>query len=105
MTSNERVFYKNGYLKNGMVPVENVLPFEKFKLFSDITPEWDKELGESYVKKAEEYMNEELTVMPLSLYMEKFKTGIRSNFEKYHHKRRDVIFYLTIAEAYENTQN
>ena len=101
MKSNVMVFYKNGYLKRGMVPEENVLPFEKFKLLSDLTPEWDTELCESYVKKAEKYLNEELTILPLSLYREYSKTRVRSNFEKYHHKRRDIIFYLTIAEAYE----
>ena len=101
MRSEERVCHKNGYLKRNLLDVENVLPAEEFNLFSDINPQMDSQLGNFFVEQADKMLEEDLTVLPLSLYMDLFKTGVRSRFERYHHRRRDIIFYLTLAEAYE----
>ncbi len=93
-----RVFAKRGIAANGLL-----LPLKDFKLYYDmdsysIHPERAKYIN----AKAEKYLNEELTVLPLSLYRDKFVTGSRSNFESVHHHRRDMLYYMTLAEIYEN---
>ena len=102
MKSNILVFWQKGYLRNYMVSSDNVLPFEECKLFSDLESKTiNPEFGNFMVKKAEQFLEEPIPVLPLSLYRDKFLTGVRSRFEAKHHRRRDMVFYMTLAEAYE----
>ena len=98
MKSGIRVFSERGYTAKG-----NVLPFEEFVLNRDLPRDAriNDEIGAYYVEKAEEYLNEEIPLLPLSLYREYRLTGVRSNFENYHHGRRYMLMYLALAEAYE----
>ncbi len=92
-----RVFRKNGFTAKG-----NVLPLNEMKLFIDMKkPKVAPERGNFVLSKAEEYMNLELKLIPLSLYRDKFLTGVRSRFEAQYNERRDTAFYLTLAEIYE----
>jgi len=80
----------------------NVLPRSEFKLNSDIEgAKINDEIGAHFVSKAEVFVNEEVPLLPLSLYLDFAKTKVRSRFEKPHHRRRILLFYLTMAEAYE----
>ena len=97
MKSGIRVFRKNGIVAKG-----NILPLSEFRLFR----EWesykiDDEKAEALIKRAEEYLAEELTPIPLSLFRDKFVTGSRSRYEAKHHRRRDMAIYMTLAEVYE----
>ena len=91
------LFAKNGFLAKG-----NVLPLDEMKLFVDMKePKIAPERGQFVLSKAEGYMNLELKLMPLSLYRDRFLTGVRSRFEAAYNERRDTAFYLTLAEMYE----
>ena len=98
MQSNVRVFKEKGFDAR-----ENLLRHSEFKLFRDmpenaaITPE----SGAHFLREAEKMLGEEIPLLPLSLYREFKLTGVRSRFERLHHKRRDMLFYMTLAEAYE----
>ena len=98
MKSGIRAFNERGYSAEG-----NVLPFSEFILNRDIprNAKINDEVGVHYVEKAEKYLEEEIPLLPLHLYREFKLTGVRSNFERYHHARRDMLFYMTLAEAYE----
>ena len=98
MKSGIRVFSERGYSAKG-----NLLPYDEFVLNLDLPRDAriNDEVGAHYVEKAEEYLTKEIPLLPLSLYREFKLTGVRSNFEKYHHGRRDMLFYMTLAEAYE----
>lgn len=93
-----RVFRKNGFTAKG-----NILPRDKVKLFIDMeNPTVAPERGDYVVSKSkEEYENIELKLIPLSLYRDKFLTGVRSRFEAQYNERRNTAFYLTLAEIYE----
>ena len=92
-----RVFRKNGCLAKG-----NVLPLSEMKLFVDYNnPAVDKERGDYVLSKAEPYLEKELPMIPLSLYRDKFITGVRSRFEAQYNVRRDCAYYCTLAEIYE----
>ena len=92
-----RVFRKNGFTANG-----NVLPLSEMKLFSDIKDRIiDPDRAACVLSKADEYLNEEIKLIPLSLYRDKFITGVRSRFEAQYNARRNIAFYLTLAEMYE----
>lgn len=93
-----RVFQKRGIDARGML-----LSKEKFKMFSDLESyKIADERAVHILKRAEEYLVEDLTVLPLSLYRDKFISGSRTNFESVHHHRRDMLFYMTLAEIYED---
>ena len=92
-----RAFRKNGYTAAG-----NTLPLSEMKLFIDYENlTVDKMRGDYVVSKAEEFLNKELSLIPLSLYRDKFLTGVRSRFEPRYSERRDCAFYCTLAEIYE----
>ncbi len=102
MRSEIKVFYQRGYLRGSVTDAHNILPYEECKLFSDIEEQKiTPELGDYMVKKAEKYLEEPIPFLPLSLYRDKYLTGVRSRFEAKHHRRRDMVFYMTLAEAYE----
>ena len=102
MRSNIRVFSSRGYLKGGLVDVNNVVPYDKFVMCRDVQDKKiDPVFGAHMVSEAEKMLDEEIPMLTLSLFREKSKTGIRSHFEKFHHGRRTMAFYLTFAEAYE----
>ena len=92
-----RVFKKNGFVAKG-----NVLPLSEMKLFADYgDARVDPTRAAFVVSKAEEYLEREIPLIPLSLYRDKFLTGVRSRFEPPYSLRRDIAFYLTLAEIYE----
>lgn len=98
MESKIRVFRKNNIVAEG-----NVLPLSDFKMFSDMQNiKIDDEKAEAIMQQAEEFLKEPLSVISLSLYRDKFLTGNRTNYERVHHRRRDMLFYMTLAEMYEN---
>ena len=92
-----RVFRKNGFVAKG-----NVLPLSEMRLFTDMKEiKVDPDRGEFLLSKAAENMEEEIKLLPLSLYRDKFITGNRSRFEAQYNVRRDVAFQLTLAEIFE----
>ena len=99
MRSEIRVFSRAGYSNaKGML-----LPLSEFKFNTDMKElKIDPRKGEYILKQAEEYLNEDLTVIPLSLFRDKYLTGSRTNYENVHHRRRSMLFYLMLAEIYEN---
>ena len=93
-----RVFSKRGIKAKGLL-----LPIGEFKLYRDLDSyKIHPERARYILEKAEVYLNEDLMVLPLSLYRDKFVTGSRSNYENVHHHRRDMLYYMTLAEMYEN---
>lgn len=98
MRSERRIFEEIGISARG-----HVLPFDEFKLCRDVeSREIQGEFGDYIVSQAEPMLTEEIPLLPLSLYRDFFLTGVRSRFEKVHHNRRRMLFYMTLAEAYEN---
>lgn len=97
MKSNIRVFRDSGTEARG-----RILPLEQFCLCSDL-PEHriQDEIGTYFVQCAEEMLEETIPLLPLSLYRDFARTGVRSRFEKPHHRRRMMLMYMTMAEAYE----
>ncbi len=92
-----RAFKKNGFTAAG-----NVLPLSEMKLFIDYkNPTVDKTRGDYVVSKAEEYLEKDIPMIPLSLYRDKFLTGVRSRYENVYNVRRDCAYYCTLAEVYE----
>ena len=104
MRSNIRIFADSGFLKGSVMDKNLVLPFSDLKLYRDLGDnlEIDPTFGEYMVQAAEEFLEEPIPMLTLSLFRELKKTGIRSHFESFHHKRRTMLMYLSIAEAYEN---
>lgn len=89
-----RVFKKHGFLAKG-----NVLPLSEMKLFRDYESARIDGTRAAFVKaEAEKYLQREIPFIPLSLYREKFLTGVRSSFSLPYNLRRDILFYLTLAE-------
>lgn len=92
-----RVFRKNGFTAKG-----NVLPRASMRLFVDMeNPTVAEERAKYVLSESAGYMEKELPLIPLSLYRDKFLTGVRSRFERVYSPRRDMAFYLTLAEIYE----
>jgi len=97
MRSEIRIFRDSGKGARG-----NILPRALFNLFRDIEEKKIiPECGEYFVSEAEKMKEEPIPLLPLSLYRDKFLTGVRSRFEKIHHRRRDMLLYTSLAEAYE----
>ena len=98
-----KIFSEGGFLKGSVTDSANILPIEKFVLFSDLKGELkcDEEMIKYVIEKAESYLDEPIPFLPLSLYRDKYLTGVRSRFEAKHHKRRDMLFYMAMAEFYE----
>ena len=97
MRSGRRIFKEMGCQARG-----KLLLFSEFKLFRDLKDRcMQKEFGEYIVSEAEKMLEEEIPFLPLSLYRDFYLTGLRSRFEKKHHYRRKMLFYMTFAEAYE----
>ena len=102
MRSNIRIFGERKYLSGGLTDISNILPYDEFIMCRDIENKtMDPEFGAHMVKEAEPMLEEEIPMLPLSMYRELKSTGVRSHFEKFHHRRRIMAFYLTFAEAYE----
>ena len=102
MQSNIRVFMRNNLFSKDVIK-KSLLPFEKFELYYDVKKKCiNKERGEYFVSRAEQYLEEEIPLLSLSKYREFCTTGVRHNFERVHHKRREALFYLAMAEMYEN---
>ena len=101
MRSEIRVFERNHLYSRATIK-EMLLPFERFELYKDLKEKQiNDEKGKHLVEKAEQYMEEPIPFLPLSLYRDFFISGRRSTFEAKHHRRRDMLFYLASAEYYE----
>ena len=97
MGSGRRIFEEIGAVAKG-----NVLPLDSFRLNRDVpNGKIVTELGEHLVSEAEKMLDAEIPLLPLSLYRDFFITGVRSRFERVHHARRKMLFYMTLAENYE----
>ena len=98
-----RLFEESGFLAKADVIREKVLPLSKFKLFTDMDdPELVPEKMTKFIEEAENYLDEPISVLPLSVYREFKLTGNRSNYEKLFFQRRKMLFALSFAEYYEN---
>lgn len=98
-----RLFKECGFLEDTKATREKVLPLDRFKLFIDIdNPELVPEKMAKFTEKAEEYLDEPIQFLPLSVYREFKLIGNRSNFEKLYFSRRNMLFALSLAEYYEN---
>ncbi len=101
MRSEIRVFSRNN-LRERSTLRELLLTYDEFELYSDLKEKRiNDEKGAYLVSRAEQYLEEPIPFLPLSLYRDFFKTGVRSAFEAEHHRRRDMLYYLASAEAYE----
>ena len=98
MRSDRRPFAERGFNARALV-----IPYSEFKLMTDMPSDAmiNDELGADFVTRAEKVLEEEIPLLPLSLYREYRKTGNRHNFEKYYFARRYMLYTLTMAEAYE----
>ena len=91
------IFASKGFSAKG-----NVLPHDKFRLFTDI-PELVPvpEKMERVIKNAEAALVDEIPRLPLSLYREFQVNGNRSRFEDAFFKRRWMALWLALAEGHE----
>ena len=80
-----------------------LLPYEEFRLFSDLTdPKIVGEKANKIVKHAEELLDKDIPLLPASLYREYATIGNRANYETPYFLRRDMAVSFAAAEAYEN---
>jgi len=97
MKSGIRIFRINGITAKGkLLPLSEFRPFREFKELKI-----DDEKAEAILKNAEAYLKEEIPLIPLSLFRDKYLTGNRSRYEEKHHHRRTMVLYMTMAELYE----
>jgi len=97
MKSNIRVFAERKITAEG-----KVLPRSECRLAHDLENHTlSPESGEFFVRQAEKLLGEEIPLLPLSLYRDFFQTMVRSRFEGKYHRRRMMLLYMTLAEAYE----
>ena len=97
MKGDIRVFKESGIVAKG-----NVLPLSEFKLFSDMDEFiLDKPVADVIIRDAEKYLEEPVPYLTLSLYRDFFLTGVRSRYEGPCFKKRDMLFYLFVAEMLE----
>ncbi len=87
------------YEENGASARGNVLPLSLFRPFLDFdkaTP--DEKYLDELVKAAEDMLDEEIPLLPLSLYRTYFKTGDRAEFDQKYLRRRYMLAVLSYAE-------
>lgn len=98
MPTPERVFRVRGITAKG-----NTLPPEQIKHLSYENSEL--KLNERRMKlivaKAEERLDYEIPIIPLSTYRRYMHDGNRSEMQSYYFPRRDALLYLALAEMYE----
>ncbi len=79
-----------------------VLPLSRFRLFADMAqPEILPEKGALLLEEAEKVLQQEIPLLPASLYMRFERDGDRSQFERLFFTRRQMLYILTLAEYYE----
>ena len=79
MRSNIRLFGERKYLSGGLTDVSNILPYNEFKMCRDIENQViNPEFGDFMVKKAEAYLDEEIPMLPLSMYREYRTPGMKN---------------------------
>ena len=96
-----RIFSDNKIkAKNYVVSPDKYLYFARESL-----PEEPLKVNEAtradYIRKAEEYLETTIPILPLSLYREFVVNGNRSRFDDAFFKRRSMLFVLSMAEAIE----
>ena len=97
-----RLFKEFGFLDKADIIREKVLPLDKFKLFIDMEdPKLVPEKMAKFIEKAEAYLDEPITFLPLSVYREFKINGNRSHYEGMFFARRNMLFALSLAEYYE----
>ena len=101
MRSEIKVFAKNGFTDINEVR-RHVLPLSEYKPLSDLaTTSPAPEKAEYVIKKAEEYLTATIPMLPLSLFREHFTKDIRANYSNNFNFRRDMLYYMTLAEIAE----
>ncbi|MBQ9084976.1 MAG: heparinase II/III-family protein [Clostridia bacterium] len=91
------------FAKRGINPKGTVLSLADFKLFSDIeNQEYNPSKMADIIKKAEEYLDKEIKVIPLSSYREYLEKGRMDTHSSLYYARPNGMFYLGVAEWYEN---
>lgn len=99
MKSNIRVFSRLGYKSSKGL----LLPLSEFKFNADLEgKKFDPQKAAYIIGEAEKALAEDLTVIPLSLFRDKFLSGSRTNYEGPHHHRRSMLYYMMLAEIYED---
>ncbi len=97
-----KIFKESGFLDKPAVIREKVLPLNSFRLFTDMEKqELVPEKMAKFVEEAEKYLDEEIPFMTLYEHREFKITGDRSHYQKKSHKRRNMLFALSLAEHYE----
>ena len=88
--------------KERAITADGVLDIKDFKLFSDAkTSELVPEKLSEVVKKAEYFLEQEIPLLRLSVFLEFRDNGNRSNYQNPYFKRREMALTLALAEAYE----
>ena len=96
--SNVRAFKEKGFVNSRGL----LLSRDEFVLCRELEGRgFEEEVGRTIVSLAEPMLEEEIPLLPLSSYRDYFLTGVRSRFEKHHHRRQEMLRILTLAEAYE----
>ena len=82
---------------------ENIktVPYADFKVLSDVGFDKDKIKLPQTVKKAEGLIGRPVSQLPATLYMEFYRDGNRSHFEKEYFSRRYAVLDLLMAELSE----
>lgn len=83
-----------------LVERENWRPFPKAK----DRKAWEKvpaSIAERFVKLAEEYAEQEIPILPATLYLQYKRMGNRSNYQDVWYERRKMLHCLVVAECVE----
>ncbi len=81
---------------------ELVLPIEEFKLCCELDAlVFDEDKAKKTIEKAEKFSEMEIPLLPASLYRDLYITGSRKNYETLYFRRREILMYCALAEAYE----
>lgn len=81
----------------------SLLPYEQFRLFSDLaSPSFNDEKCKRIVESAESMLDKDIPLLPASVYRQYVTNGNRSNYEDIYFLRRDMAVAFAVAEAYED---
>ena len=84
------------------IKANTVLEKKDFVLYHDVeNRELVPEKMEKVVARAEQLLAEPIPFLPLSVFLEFRDNGNRSNYQGLYFKRREMVFTMALAEAYE----
>ena len=99
MPTPERVFKSRGIVAKGNILAPSEIRFLRDKEKLTLNEERMKLI----VKKAEEYLEHELLVIPLSTYRRYGIDGNRAEMQSYYFPRREGLLALALAESFAET--